>query len=42
MLVSEVILDAAAEAAVPDPDAIRRALLESVGGRRDWTPKAPA
>jgi hypothetical protein len=33
---------AAAEAASPDPDAIRRALLESVGGRRDWTPKAPA
>jgi len=32
---------AAAGAAVPDPDAIRRALLESVGGRRDWTPKAP-
>ncbi len=32
---------AAAEAATPDPDAIRKALLESVGGRRDWTPKAP-
>jgi hypothetical protein len=25
----------------PDPDEIRRTLLESVGGRRDWTPKAP-
>ncbi len=25
----------------PDPDAIRRALLASVGGRRDWTPGAP-
>jgi hypothetical protein len=32
---------AAADAASPDPDAIRKALLESVGGRRDWTPKAP-
>jgi hypothetical protein len=33
---------ALAELAEPDPDAVRRALLESVGGRRDWTPKAPA
>jgi hypothetical protein len=26
----------------PDPDVVRKALLASVGGRRDWTPKAPA
>ncbi|MBW0091321.1 hypothetical protein I4I73_20580 [Pseudonocardia sp. KRD-184] len=32
---------AAADVAAPDPDAVRRALLESVGGRRDWTPKVP-
>jgi hypothetical protein len=25
----------------PDPGEIRKTLLESVGGRRDWTPKAP-
>ncbi len=25
----------------PDPDEIRRTLLESVGGRRGWTPKPP-
>lgn len=25
----------------PDPDEIRRTLLESVGGRKGWTPKAP-
>lgn len=25
----------------PDPDEIRKALLASVGGRTDWTPKAP-
>lgn len=31
---------AAAEAAVPDPDAIRTALLESVGGRTDRAPEA--
>ncbi|MGF1662787.1 MAG: hypothetical protein ACFCVG_10020 [Kineosporiaceae bacterium] len=31
---------AAAEAAVPDPDTIRRALVASVGGRRQWTPTA--
>lgn len=32
---------AAADVPAPDPDAVRRALLESVGGRRDWTPKVP-
>ena len=26
----------------PDPDAVRKALLASVGGRRDWAPKAPS
>jgi hypothetical protein len=35
-------LAALADAPDPDPDAVRKALLESVGGRRDWTPKAPA
>lgn len=25
----------------PDPDDVRKALLESVGGRREWNPKAP-
>lgn len=33
---------ALADAADPDPDEVRKALLASVGGRRDWTPKAPA
>lgn len=32
---------AAADAGSPDPDAIRKALLDSVGGRPDWSPKAP-
>jgi hypothetical protein len=32
---------AAADSPTPDPDEVRRALLESVGGRRDWTPEAP-
>lgn len=26
----------------PDPDEVRKALLASVGGRKDWTPKAPS
>lgn len=30
-----------AQATDPDPDAVRQALLDSVGGRRDWTPRAP-
>jgi hypothetical protein len=30
---------ALAEAADPDPDAVRRALLDSVGGRREWHPE---
>lgn len=32
---------ALADAADPDPDAVRKALLATVGGRRDWMPKAP-
>jgi hypothetical protein len=32
---------ALAESPDPDPDAVRKALLASVGGRRDWTPRAP-
>ncbi len=32
---------AAAAAPHPDPDEIRRALLSSVGGRREWTPQVP-
>lgn len=33
---------ALAETPNPDPDEVRKALLASVGGRRDWTPKAPS
>lgn len=32
---------ALADAPQPDPDAIRKALVESVGGRQDWAPQAP-
>lgn len=35
-------VNALADTPDPDPDAVRRALLASVGGRRDWTPKAPS
>lgn len=34
-------IDELVASATPDPDEIRRTLLASVGGRRDWTPKAP-
>lgn len=33
---------ALAAVADPDPDEIRKALLASVGGRRDWTPTEPS
>ncbi|WP_250550103.1 hypothetical protein [Pseudonocardia sp. H11422] len=33
---------ALADSPDPDPDAVRKALLASVGGRRDWTPRPPA
>jgi hypothetical protein len=32
---------ALAESATPDPDEVRKALLASVGGRRDWPPRPP-
>jgi hypothetical protein len=32
---------ALAEAANPDPDEVRKALLASVGGRQDWSPTPP-
>ncbi|MEK6441708.1 hypothetical protein [Pseudonocardia sp. T1-2H] len=32
---------ALAESATPDPDEVRKALLTSLGGRRDWTPRPP-
>lgn len=35
------VIDALVVQARPDPEEIRRALLESVGGRRDWTPTSP-
>jgi hypothetical protein len=34
-------VSALADAADPDPDAVRKALLESVGGRREWHPDPP-
>ncbi len=34
-------VDALVAAADPDPVAIRKALLEAVGGRTGWTPEAP-
>ena len=33
---------ALADEPAPDPDAVRRALLASVGGRTQWTPPAPS
>lgn len=33
---------ALADDPAPDPDAVRRALLASVGGRREWAPRGPA
>jgi hypothetical protein len=33
---------ALADDTAPDPDAVRKALLASVGGRTQWTPPAPA
>jgi len=35
------VLAALAEEADPEPDAVRRALLASVGGRTQWTPPEP-
>jgi hypothetical protein len=32
---------AAADASPPDPEAVRKALLDSVGGRREWHPDPP-
>lgn len=37
----DVDVAAAADAETPDPDGLRKALLASVGGRRQWTPAAP-
>lgn len=37
----DATLGALAEVAAPDPDQVRRALLEAVGGRRDFSSAAP-
>jgi hypothetical protein len=36
----DAAVQAACDAEVPDPDAIRKALLAGVGGRTQWTPEA--
>lgn len=38
----DAALAALADAPAPDPDEVRKALLASLGGRREWTPKAPS
>ncbi|MET0740761.1 MAG: hypothetical protein ABWZ26_04315 [Candidatus Nanopelagicales bacterium] len=37
---SAVVQSLATDSAAPDPEAVRRAVLEAVGGRRQWTPPA--